>query len=93
MMEDKGDMALPGGTGPREPSPSVSAVPASVPNAVREELSSLGYRVIDATNQYVASGWAAYPPGDPTYVGITATEDEAWQWAAEHAGIGGGGEG
>lgn len=33
MMEDKGDMALPDGSGPREPSPSVSPLRASVPNA------------------------------------------------------------
>ena len=34
MMEDKGGMALPDGPGPREPSPSVSALRASVPNAL-----------------------------------------------------------
>lgn len=51
----------------------------------REALAALGYRVIDGKNDVVQSGWLAIPPGKPPTVGIGATEDDAWEWAARHA--------
>jgi len=55
-----------------------------VTQADRDELSALGYSVVDAHNDIVESGWLMRPPCITDRAWIAATEDEAWLLAYNH---------
>lgn len=51
------------------------------------DLIAQGYRVVEATNEYVEGGWLAIPPGNPSYVGICATDEELRDWGMDRSGL------
>lgn len=55
-----------------------------VTQRARDELTALGYSVVDAHNDIVESGWLMRPPCITDRAWIAATEDEAWAAAARH---------